>query len=217
MAITRLSGEGYGFPTDVGRPELPVLRREVEIPFGAQVSIELVSAEYIDVSLAELGLHSLYPMQPPPSKLAGAEPPPFTLDTAAYTQAGLAPANPLTTGEAYITRGHRILLVEVWPIAYDPVAGTLRLYSQMVFRLRLAGSDMVLTSHLAQRYTSPAFDQSLSQRVLNFNQGLAIPQAKGVGYLIITADAYYDAILPLADSASLSSPVPLPRISRITS
>ncbi|HSQ18396.1 MAG TPA: C25 family cysteine peptidase, partial [Anaerolineales bacterium] len=199
QAFTRLSGEGYGFPTEVGRPELPVLRREVEVPFGAQVTIELVSAEYIDVSLAELGLHSLYPMQPPLSKLAGDEPPPFTLDTAAYTQPGFAPASPLATSEAYITRGHRLLLVEVWPIAYDPVAGTLRLYSQVTFRLRLAGSDMLLTSDLAQRYASPAFDQSLSQRVLNYNQGLALPEAKGVGYLIITADAYYDAILPLAD------------------
>ena len=199
QAFTRLSGEGYGFPTEVGHPELPVLRREVEVPFGAQVTIELVSAEYVDVSLAELGLHTIVPMQPPPSKLAGAEPPPFTLDTAAYTQAGFAPVSPLATGEAYITRGHRILLVEVWPIAYDPVAGTLRLYSQVVFRLRLAGSDMTLTSDLAQRYASPAFDQSLSRRVLNYNQGLALPEAKGVGYLIITADAYYDAILPLAD------------------
>ncbi len=198
QAFTRLSGEGYGFPTVTGAPELPVLRREVEIPFGAQVTIELVSAEYIEVSLAELNLHTIYPLQPPQSKLEGAEPSPFTLELAAYTQAGFAPTRPLAALEPYIVRGHRILPVEVWPVAYDPVAGTLRLYSQVAFRLHLDGADMVLTSTLARRYASPEFDRSLSQRVLNFNQGLALPEVDAVGYLIITADAYYDAILPLA-------------------
>jgi hypothetical protein len=196
--FTRLSGEGYGFPTATGQPELPVLRREVEIPFGAQVSIELVSAEYTEVTLAELGLHTLYPLQPPQVKLRGAEPPPFTLDSAAYAQAGYAPASPLAVLEPYTVRGHRILPVEVWPVLYDPAAGALRLYSQVTFRLRLEGADMTLTSELAQRYASPEFDRSLSRRVLNYNQGLALPEVDEVGYLIITADAYYDAILPLA-------------------
>ena len=136
QAFTRLSGEGYGFPTTTGQPELPVLRQEVEIPFGAQVSIELVSAQYIDVSLAELGLHTIYPLQPPQSKQEGAKTPPFTQDINAYTQPGLAPASPISVGEPYIVRGHRILPVEVWPVAYDPVAGTLRLYSQVTFRLQ---------------------------------------------------------------------------------
>ncbi len=199
QAFTRLSGDGYGFPDASGQPELPVLRREVEIPIGAKVSLELISEQYIDVSLAESGMHAIYPLQPPLVKQAGAKPPPFTQDVDAYTQAGFAPASPLANGEAYIERGHRILPVEVWPVAYDPVAGTLRLYSQVTFRLHLEGADMTLTEQIAQRYASPEFDRSLSQRVLNFNQGLALPEVDQVGYLVITADAYYDAILPLAD------------------
>jgi hypothetical protein len=198
QAFTRLSGDGYGFPDASGQPELPVLRQEVEVPFGAQVTLELISAQYIEVSLAELGLHAIYPLQPAQIKQAGAKQPPFTQDVAAYTQAGFSPASPLATGEAYIERGHRILPVEVWPMAYDPVAGAVRLYSQLAFRLRLEGADMVLTSEMAQRYASPEFDRSLSQRVLNFNQGLALFEADEVGYLVITADAYYEAILPLA-------------------
>jgi hypothetical protein len=198
QAFTRLSGAGYGFPTVTGAPELPVLRREVEIPFGAQVTLELVSANYIEVSLAELGLHIIYPLQPAQIKLETAEPSPFTLDTAAYTQQGLAPASPLSAAESYILRGHRILPVEIWPVAYDPSAGTLRLYSQITFRIYLDGADMALTSSLARRYASPEFDRSLSARVLNYNQSLALPEADEAGYLIITADAYYDAIQPLA-------------------
>ena len=88
---------------------------------------------------------------------------------------------------------------------------------------------MALTSTMAQRYASPEFDRSLSQRVLNFNQGLALPEVDEVGYLIITADAYYDAIQPLAalrasrgfdrhrDPPLRAPRQPPPRISRITS
>jgi hypothetical protein len=198
QTFTRLSGEGYGFPTLTGHPELPVLRREVEIPFGAQIAIELVSAQYIDVSLAELGLHTIYPMQPSQIKLERTAALPFTLDVDAYTRGDFSPTNPLSVRQPYIVRGHRILPVEVWPVAYDPVAGTLRLYSQVTFRLRLEGADMILTGQMAQRYASSEFDRSLSQRVLNFNQGLDMLVIEAAGYLIITADAYYDAIQALA-------------------
>src|SRR4030066_537949 len=62
---TRLYASGYGYPAVYGLPELPVLRREVEIPFGAQVSVELISSQYIDSKLQGLGLNPISPMQPP--------------------------------------------------------------------------------------------------------------------------------------------------------
>jgi hypothetical protein len=34
QTFTRLSGEGYGVPTSIGAPELPVLRHEVEFPLA---------------------------------------------------------------------------------------------------------------------------------------------------------------------------------------
>src|SRR4030066_1558065 len=62
---TRLLASGYGYPAVYGLPELPVLRREVEIPFGAQVSVELISFQYTDSKLQGLGLNPISPMQPP--------------------------------------------------------------------------------------------------------------------------------------------------------
>jgi hypothetical protein len=217
QVFTRLFGTGYGYPATAGQPGLPILRREVEIPFGAQVSVELVSAQYIDVSLQELSLYPIYPMQPSLVKLDSAEDNQvFSLDAKAYTQSGLAPAIPLATGQPYIVRGHRIIPVEVWPVAYDPVAGTVRLYSQVTFRLRLEGADMALTRSLAQRYASPGFTASLSQRVLNFNQGQVVPVNSTIGFLIITADAYYDAMLPfVALRENRGFDVTLTRLSQI--
>ncbi len=196
---TRLYGPGYGHGSEIGRPDLPVLRREVEIPFGAEVSLEVLEATCSDSTLADLGLFPIYPLQPPIPKVPGAENRPLTVDRDFYESGGLYPEAPLALGEPYTVRGHRIRPVEVWPIAYDPAAGILRLCRSFTFRLTLRGSDMARTRTLAERYASPIFDKALSRRILNYNQGRPLPPASVVGYLIITADAYYNAILPLAD------------------
>ncbi len=196
---TRLYGEGYGHPATVGLPDLPVLRRDVEIPFGATVALELVQAEYADYRLDDLDLYPIYPLQPPLPKVPGAENRPPTVDRTFYESGSRYPASPLALGETYIVRGHRVQTVEVWPVAYDPTAGTVRLYSRLTFRLRLSGSDLARTQALAERYASPVFEAQLSRRILNYNQGrppVEFAPDTPVGYLIVTADAYYDAMLP---------------------
>jgi hypothetical protein len=195
---TRLSGTGYGYPVTYGLPELPVLRQEVEIPFGAQVSVELVSSQYTDSSLSKLGLDPIYPLQPPVIKLEELEnDQPFTIDQQYYASGSQYPDRVISLGEPYVMRGHRILPVEVWPVAYDPSQASLRLYSVVTFRLNISGSDMATTNRLADRYASPAFDPYRSERVLNYNQGRPLAVNEQVGYLIISADAYVGALAPL--------------------
>lgn len=197
---TRFSGTGYGFPEKVGFPEVPVLRQAVEIPFGAQVRPEIISVAYSEHALQDLGLNPIYPLQPPLVKSEQAEQSQgFVIDQQYYANGASYPSSPLSLGQEYIVRGHRLLPVEIWPVSYDPTSGKIRLYSQVIFRLRLTGSDMRLTQSLARRYASPAFESRLSRDVLNYNQGkgavLFEPQTP-VGYLIIVADPYYDAMLP---------------------
>lgn len=193
---TRLYGPGYGHPGTIGRPDLPVLRRDVEIPFGALVTVELVAARYRDFRLTDLGLFPPYPLQPPQPKIDTAGTPALTMDTAFYQGAQPYPGTPLALGEDYIVRGHRVQPVEVWPVAYNPAAGTMRLYSELRFRLRLAGSDLATTRQQAERYASPAFESMLSRWILNYNQGRPAADFSPVGYLIITADAYEAALAP---------------------
>ena len=197
---SRLYGDGYGAAAEIGLPALPVLRRDVEVPFGAAVAIELVEAEYTDYTLAELGLRPLYPLQPPLPKTG--EDQPFQINADFYARGSLYPAGPLSLGHLYTVRGHRVQTVEVWPAAYDPAAGTVRLYRSVTFRLRLSGSDMARTQVLAAHYASPAFEARLSGQILNYNQGrpaVAFAPDAAVGYLIITADAYYNAMLPFVN------------------
>jgi hypothetical protein len=201
QTYTRLLGDGYGHPAVVGRPDLPVLRGDIEIPFGAEVTVEVVGANFSEHSLADLGIQSIYPLQPPVPKVEGArENQPFAIDSDFYDDGASYPATPLALADSYVVRGHRVQTVEVWPVTYDPTAGTVRLYSQISFRLNLTGSDLELTESLAERYASPAFESRLARQVLNYNQGQPERQfgESGGGYLIIVGDAYYDAIQPFA-------------------
>jgi PKD repeat protein len=220
QVYSRLYGEAYGHPASIGLPDLPVLRGDVEVPFGATIALEVVSAEYADYTLAELGLSPIYPLQPPAPKCTdGPTTALFAIDRSFYTDRSRYPDTPLVLGETYIVRGHRVQPVEVWPVAYDPLAGTVRLYREITFRLKLTGSDMARTEAMAERYASPAFQSLLSGQLLNYNQGqpaTAFPPKAQVGYLIITADAYYDAMEPFVTlRESRGFDVTMTRISEI--
>ncbi|HZU87400.1 MAG TPA: C25 family cysteine peptidase, partial [Anaerolineaceae bacterium] len=191
------SGEGLGKGAKIGNPDLPVLRRDVEIPFGARASLELISSKYTEVKLADLGLlANILPVQPAQPK-CGDPVEPCQPDAAVYQQDAFFPASPLAIGGEYEVRGHRALTVETWPVAYNPVQGTLRLYSEVRFRIRLEGSDVVRTLSESARLASPAFEGTLSKTLLNYNMGKGARLAQDlntVNYLIITADAYYTGL-----------------------
>jgi hypothetical protein len=169
----RMWGEGFGHGAEIGAPDLPVLRRSVEIPFGAQVELEIVQTQAGEYDLDALGLrYPVLPLQPPVSKCAsGQEVPPIVRNNGLYGTDAFFPDRVAVITQEYIVRGHRALIVEVWPVAYNPVAGRVRLYSEVRLRLRLRGSDMARTEMMARRYASPAFEGWLSSVLLNYNQG----------------------------------------------
>jgi hypothetical protein len=196
--FSRLFGDGFSSQGEIGLPGLPVLRGEIEIPFGATVVLELIQAEFTQINLADVDLHPIYPLQPPLIKQHGAqERQGFTIDRDFYNSEGFYPSNLLELGETYHVRGRQVQTIEIRPAAYDPAAGALRLYSQVTLRMHLSGGSMQVSEQIAQRYASNLFDDSLRSRIINFDLGRApFEPLDTAGYLIITADDFYDSIQP---------------------
>lgn len=197
--FTSLDGDSLGHGEVYGQPDLPVLRKSVEIPWGASYELEILNVASIDTSLEDLGLPApIWPLQPPDCKCD--QETPFTLNSETYSANRFFPGVPVVLGEEYILRGHRVVVVEVWPVSYNPVTGQLHLISEVSFRLNLSGADMALSQSLADRYASPLFEERLSKDVLNFNLGKPVREFRSgldsIGYLIITPDVYYDGMLP---------------------
>ncbi len=187
------SGEGFVQGGEIGAPDLPVVRRDIEVPFGAEVSLEVLSIVSRTSALADVdaGLAGpVVPVQAPQPKcgdpLAAAEP-----ADQIYGAAAAYPAAPVRIAGEYTVRGHRVVTVEIWPVAYTPTTGDLELISEISFQLQLAGSDLTATNTEAERLRSDAFETILARNILNYNQGRGALAAKTPeNYLIITADVY---------------------------
>ncbi|MFH1862282.1 MAG: C25 family cysteine peptidase [bacterium] len=182
-----------GYTTDVGRPQLPVLRRFIEIPYGAEVSVSADPHVMMRTTLPELGMSGcLVPAQAPVEKIPGAlESAPFAYDENAYRQANLQIGELVRIKEGGIMRGHRFVMLEVYPIDYNPATGELRIISSMDVQITLTGSDVGLTQAKKARYGSPYYN-ALAGRIF-LNGGVydeldlvSVP----MGLLIITNQSY---------------------------
>ena len=163
-----LSGEGYTSTDEVGAPALPVINRLIEVPLGAEVSVELLEANIQSFRLADLGLNPMVaPVQPGQPKcggpVEGGEP------LAQFYNAGYYPESNIAILDDFIMRGHRIVHVQIRPVRFNGSNGELETASALTFKLNLEGSDMALTYAEADRLNADAFNDMLSPTVMNFN------------------------------------------------
>jgi hypothetical protein len=188
----RLSIPGHAALTEVGKPELPILGRLVEVPFGVDFEVEIFKSASIP-----LDCYNVYPAQ----ELWDTEGAPevFTIDGAAYQVDALYPDElaTVTAEDVGVMRGHRVVFLKVNPIQYNPATLEVEAYSQIEVRLNY--------NHLAQvqpieaRLQSSAFEAMLERSVLNymdqdrFDSDDGPKDAEAVDYLILTHGNFYNA------------------------
>ncbi len=184
----RISLPECGYSSTIGEPELPVIRRLLEVPADAQVTVEAEGVTQV-TKLAELGLDCpLLPRQRPVPKIPGAlKTAPFDYNAAAYQKDTFVPASPVGITEAGYYAGRRLVLLEVSPVAYNPVRGELRMSGRLKVTVRLAGSAKA-ASLLSNRE-----DAWLAGATLNHPAGGG---AKTAGRLLIIA---HDSLAPYLD------------------
>ncbi len=151
----RLPGEPtVGQP---GEPALPVVRRLFGAPVGAEVSLRIATGPPSVVDLAAAGFAApLMPMQGPlsldphgveaalqqeevPWPLLEQIPESFLFEAAAYRSDALYPPERATITPVGIARDMQLYLLEVRPAAYNPAAGTIVLWPELVVQVDFAG------------------------------------------------------------------------------
>ncbi len=190
-----------GFSNEIGRPMLPVYRRLVELPHGAAGELVVRSGDLRKYDIE----HPVYPRQHPVPKSGPV--PEFVFDEKFYSEPGFAPAIGARIVETGVVRGHRVALVEINPVSYNPVEGVVEVAHRMEVSLRWNGADWGLTRRLHERYDSPAFAGRLQGVVVNSGQLSQRRMPNGewrmpelpVGYLIIVPDDWEANVEPLAE------------------
>jgi hypothetical protein len=166
--FTSLSLDDEGYSTEVGTAALPVIRRLVEIPYGAQVSLEYGPIVRHETTLAECQWLRILPLQAPVAKRPGSEKAAdFVLNQTAYSRSGFIISEIAYSSQPLYLRGHRFVLVEIHPLNYCPSDGRLCFYDQIEIRLKLTGSDAALTGQMKTRYNHPNLEALARKLSLN--------------------------------------------------
>jgi len=176
---------------EIGEPLVGVAGTLLALPGSGTPSLRVLEASYETHD----GL-SLIPVQAA-GHTAGELP---ALDAAAYGAREFVPRETVTLGEPAIMRDLRVVPVRVYPIQYNPASGEVRALRRLVVEVTCSGSGGVneLTD---RRQLSRSFEPLYESAVLNYDsvRGRGYESdARGV-YVIITADAYYNNILTLAE------------------
>lgn len=101
--------EGWGFTNDVGEPKLPMMRRIISVPLGAEVRHTITSqvTREFDPETSQLK-NQIIPAQEPVSKSADPEDIPFLISDAAYSSRGFNDRDWIRIEELGIMRGVRL-------------------------------------------------------------------------------------------------------------
>lgn len=153
----KLGWPDAAYAGETGGPAVPVVRRMFIVPHGATVSVDVSAGPPVAIDAARLGRSlPLMPMQTPKateprdkshqefSPQDGTEPTPAVeapvdFAPAAYAVDAYTPAERATVTELGVMRGHRLWLLEMRPVAYNPVSGTVQVWSALTVRLRFGG------------------------------------------------------------------------------
>jgi hypothetical protein len=199
---TLLTAEGLSFTREIGSPQLPVSRKIIAVPVGADVVPQLIGGHVAEFRLADYGVSSpIIPAQPSLSKSQRPQDVPFVMNDAAYRTSGFDRSNPIEVEELGIMRGLRLFLLTVHPVEYDPTAGIVRIRTDFDVQVQFNGANLAATNDLRERTFSPFFEGTYSRSVFNYRpvQTRDVITEYPVKYVIISAPTFQATLQPFVE------------------
>ncbi len=197
--FTLVSFTGCTRSYNIGEPNLPMVRRLLSIPFGCELSVEIIAADVTEVSLTDLNvLPPLLPAQPSISKSDDPASIPFEYNPNVY-QAGGYYALPLAEAEVVGTmRSEHLGRVAIAPVEYNPTENMLRVFHHVTVKVTYQHPDWVTTDQMKERHYSPFFDPAFS-RIANYAQQASKNRDDLVKHpvkYVIVSDRMFESQLP---------------------
>ena len=155
--FARMMIPGFHSSKVIGAPELPLMNRLIEIPYGATARIEVLSMTSRSIQLEDHGIaNPLFPAQPSMPKNASPADWPFIYDHDAYAaqRVAQAPAQVVSLGRL---RAADIGRLEVSPVEYYPAENRIVVHEEMEIRVTFEGTDHAAGDALKRRTQSPFF------------------------------------------------------------
>ena len=159
--FTTLFIENYVFHGKIGYPKLPAKTQLLEIPIGAEIKINILSSEFLDVALNEKGFeYQLFPVQAPVRKSA-TQTPMLRKNTVAYLQNSFTERDLVIVEDLGIMKDRRFAQLSILPVRYLASENVVRVYYfiefEVIFDKKKADTDNQSVSAIQTKtkYTIP--------------------------------------------------------------
>jgi len=164
--FTKLTIPGYAKNMAYGTPELPVKRKLIEIPAGANPKIKILSSNVKEYNLSELGIsNKVFPVQPPQSKSVDIHE--FIYNPQSYKINSFGDDELVNIDVLGYYRAVRIARLNIFPVKYNPVTNSLRVYSDIKIEITFENADIEKTIELKKKKSS-IFFSAINHQLLNY-------------------------------------------------
>ncbi len=190
----QISIDDFGFTNDIGKPKLPLVRKMVQIPMGAEVNIRVLSTDRVTYDLAELGIdRPLYPAQEPVSKAnSSRNPNDFVIDNEFYTTDDFYKSGAAELFETGMIRGYRFATVDFYPISYNPAKAQIKAATEIEIELVYEDADQYDTEYTLKRYYSPDYEQIARKNFINYGELAFDFPPSPIGMIVVVADRFWE-------------------------
>ena len=195
--FTQLQAQSYVGSDNYGSPQLPVLRKLIEIPQGAEPVVKIISYTVSEYNLSDYGINKpLFPAQPPVSKSTAN--PEFVYNESAYQQNSFNGGELATVDVLGMLRGTRLGRLNISPVQYNAVTNTIRVFDNIVIDVTFKNANISLTKSEKRRYDSPYF-RSVYSRLINYQQTDNMRDTMSkfpIKYVIVSPQMFQAALQP---------------------
>jgi hypothetical protein len=167
-----------------GTPEVPIISRLVALPGDREIDLSIVASEYRRFPKVTLALDQRDALS--------------TIQQA-QSQKNFAAEGMATLGRPGVLRDFRVAPLSVFPVQYSDDRNELLVYSRIRLELVYSGASSDRKEETSRRLAA-SFEEIYTNLILNYDSlGLSGSEYQRGGFLIITHDAFYDHIQPLAE------------------
>ena len=158
--FSQLRISGFAYTNEIGSPKLPVLRKIISVPWGADVELTIENINTASYNLADYGItNQVIPAQPSLSKSQNPEDVEFVINSESYNTNSFRNNNPVTVEELGYLRGMRLFVLQFNPVDYNPVNGVINIHDNISlnvqFRSTVVGKEFPLSLKFSQTHSLP--------------------------------------------------------------
>jgi len=193
----RASIPGHIPTSEIGKPELPVLSRLIEIPEGYSCKTMISGVSTTEMKPSRKRIRGfLYPVQEGETKDSLQRRHPFTLDKSTYAVRDYLNSDTVRIEPIGIVRHKKLASVIISPVRYNPHSNRLSVITSMKIEITFVPDGKASSKSAIPE--SRLFSETIGKGVLNYNPENVVPgySDKPVRMIILTDTAFRKQIKP---------------------